>query len=657
MAVAANELFVFAGAGVSISPPAGLPMFNWLRDEVLQQLGLHTYVAGDPRADPARVAVAAGLAPEPFMMDLRLGGVAVSRWLELVLDGEPNAAHHALAQLAKRGATVWTVNFDLLIEKADPSLGVLAWPAAPIAAADIVKPHGSLGGELILGADQVLRGLEEAWRERLIADVAGRTVIFVGYSGRDLDFQPIWDQVLAHAREVVWFDQPDPAHPGELLDAQRRRLLLREVDARGALILRAAPDPDRAVARARPNSAADFVNWCSDQGLVSVAPTLISQMFAPPDIHYPPLEGERARARVTMLGHLGDYRAAQHERLAMLGRPGLSRQALAGMWEAAVTEANRPMRVMMLATRALPPVGRLAHVRDRAERKRLTALHREARHAAVLRATANLDENSLSTLLILRASALRLLGSLDEAADLADDAFDRARREDHAVRTAHAAFQKAIALVWAERSDDARLCLENQLRPYASLAANRWVAWSHFIEGTLAVRAADAPSALTALDLSERLFAAEALMDGVISVRLARLSARRLAGDDAGWRAEAERVRERGSSEGRDWRFYAARSDISKVALALERGEFARVHARDASLARRQFELAAACRYPLFASLGELGLACSGDGAAAANHARRALALAQPVGARLVLARAASLAADPGGPQAEVFFC
>jgi hypothetical protein len=86
-----------------------------------------TRSARQPAGGPARVAVAEGLAREPFKTDLRLGGVAVARWLGQVLEGEPNAAHQALAQLATgRGARAWTVNFDRFIEKADPSLRVLA---------------------------------------------------------------------------------------------------------------------------------------------------------------------------------------------------------------------------------------------------------------------------------------------------------------------------------------------------------------------------------------------------------------------------------------------------------------------------------------------------------------------------------------------------
>lgn len=654
----AAELFVFVGAGVSISPPSSLPMFNWLRDEILDQLELDAYVADRPQSDAARVAVAAGLAPEPFMSDLLLGKVELYPWLEEVLDGLPNAVHHALAQLAKRGARVWTVNFDRLIETADLSLRTLAWPDAPDPLADVIKPHGSLGGRLIVGADQVLRGLDPHWRKRLADDVDRRTVVFVGYSGRDLDFQPVWDDVLKSAREVLWFDQPDPDNPDLVDEAQRRRLLLREVDARGALTLVPAPDPPEAVdANARPNSGAHFVSWCADRGLVAVDPALLAQMFEPAEIHYPALEGDHARARVTMLGHLGDYRAAQRERIAMLRRPGSRRDALAGLVEAAVTEADRPVRAMMMATRALPPVGRFAAIRERAERKRLTALHREARHEAVLRATAHLDEKSLSTLLILRATALRLLGSLDEAAALADDAFHRARAEDHAVRAAHAAFQKAIALVWAERIAEAGLCLENELRPFASLAANRWVAWGHFIEGALAVRAGDAPSALAGFGLSERLFAAEALMDGVVSVRLARLAARRLDGDDARWRAEVGRIRQRDDGGGKDWRFYAQRSDISGLALALEEGEFARIHSRDPERARNSFARAASGRYPLFAGLGEVGLALSADGGERETHARRALDIAKPIGARLIITRAQALLSEEPGQGTEMFFC
>ena len=142
----AEQLFVFAGAGVSLSVPAGLPLFGWIRDQLLVQLGLDRYVPPSrpeaPRTEQQQAA--AGLVPEPFLLALQRGGVDVAAWLRGTLaGGEPNAAHVALAQLAVAGARVWTVNFDTLIERASPSsLQVCAWPDTPSGNAQLLKPHG-----------------------------------------------------------------------------------------------------------------------------------------------------------------------------------------------------------------------------------------------------------------------------------------------------------------------------------------------------------------------------------------------------------------------------------------------------------------------------------------------------------------------------------
>lgn len=114
--IRAESLFVFVGAGASLSIPAGLPVFDWLRDDVLWQLRLTQYVPGVRSERDGLAEVAAGLVPEPFMLELSRSGIDVQAWLSRVLSrGRPNAAHHALAQLAARGARIWTVNFDTLI--------------------------------------------------------------------------------------------------------------------------------------------------------------------------------------------------------------------------------------------------------------------------------------------------------------------------------------------------------------------------------------------------------------------------------------------------------------------------------------------------------------------------------------------------------------
>ena len=117
---------------------------------------------------------------------------------------------------------MWTTNFDTLIEQAAPeSFTVTAWPDRPTGSEQLLKPHGTLGGQLIFTADQVLQELDGHWESRLRHDVQDRVVIFVGYSGRDLDFQPIWDDVLESAARVLWFDLPDEQ------DWERKAQLLR----------------------------------------------------------------------------------------------------------------------------------------------------------------------------------------------------------------------------------------------------------------------------------------------------------------------------------------------------------------------------------------------------------------------------------------------
>ena len=138
--IRARELFIFVGAGASLSMPAGLPVFDWLRDEILHQLELDHM----PGRMGTMAEVAAGLVPEPFMLELSRAGVDVQRWLsQLLTAGKPNAAHHALAQLAMAGAQVWTVNFDTLIEQAaGGKLACVAWAGEPSIRAQLMKPHG-----------------------------------------------------------------------------------------------------------------------------------------------------------------------------------------------------------------------------------------------------------------------------------------------------------------------------------------------------------------------------------------------------------------------------------------------------------------------------------------------------------------------------------
>lgn len=652
----AGDLFVFAGAGISFPMPSNLPVFWRIRDAVLHDLGLVEYVEGHVDAEHDKVSVAHGLLPEPFVQSLVGAGVDVETWLFAVLGGAvPNTVHRVLAELAASGARVWTVNFDHLIEEAaGGSLEVTAWPSSPRPGADLMKPHGTLGGRLIVTAEQVLARLEDAWLEQLRADVSGRTVVFVGYSGNDLDFRPVWDDVLQAAAHVLWFDRSD-----DPVAQARKRVLLRRVAASGRLEF----PPCRSIAGHPPNPSYDFVRFCVDERLVSVdSDDLDALLESPGPTVWPPLPAAGIGAEAAVRGTLGDIDGARSALLRQARRGPGRAEALRALLRLTINHGDRPVATVLgLVSAFAPPVGPARRLRAVAHRKRVTILANQGRHRAVLRATRRPPADRASTELILRSASERYLVSLDAAADTGDRAVRLAVDEHHIVRVAHAAYQRAMSLVWAERLDEATECLESQLEPYASLAANRWVAWADFIAAALLVRssAPDAgDAALQRLDLSAARFGAEALIDGVVSVDTARLTARRRAGRRRGFADDVERLRTRIVGGGDGGRYYARAHRFSVDAIDLELAEHLRTHEGRPAAAMPLYRRLAGSPYPLHRALGWLGMAfVASDARRRQELARRARAVAEPFGARLVVARAQRILLGAPDADDELFFC
>ena len=680
MTVTADELFIFAGAGVSRSRPTALPVFDQLRNEVLRQLDLTKYIWRDGTTNPEKIA--GQLAPEEFMLQLSQAPVDVESWLTKVLSPNdrhrPNAAHRALAQLAAAGSKVWTVNFDTFIEAAaeeatahgDP-LRTVSWPATDLpAGAQLLKPHGSIPGKLIVTAEQVIGNLDPSWLKRLRDDVEGRTVLFIGYRGRDLDFRPLWQQVLRSARRVVWFDlwSLDEATGKPVMQETAEKCgLLPELYAEGRLELaRPAPLPPGAPPDSNHNPSWDFIAWCQERGLVTVDSQLIQQLFEPKAKknagepvapaepgeaeRFPALQGKTVWARSALQGLLGDYRGAREGYWKAASQPRDAPEAVKKLAVSYVMHGGNGIAAMLGLAALLPSVGRLATYKERARRLRLSALARTGRHRAVLQGTKSLPDDAVSVYLILRSQSLRLTGSLDEAAMIAGQARVKAAAEEHPFRLPNAAYQECQALLWAGRLDEVQVCLRDYLREYAKLGANRWSAWADFVEACLLIRREHGKEALRKCKEATMRFEAEGLIDGVVSVKTAALTAYRLTGEAADYTKTLDALkavirRNPDDKSGRS-RYYTRKNDFTEASIMNDEAEFLRRRGGngDRQRAWELYQRTAASPYRLQSALGHLGLALleAAKASADSDHAATAREIAKEIGFRLVVDRQAN---------------
>jgi hypothetical protein len=250
-------------------------------------------------------------------------------------------------------------------------------------------------------------------------------------------------------------------------------------------------------------------------------------------------------------------------------------------------------------------------------------------------------------------------GSLDEAADLAARARIKASKEKHPVRLAHAAFQECLTLLWAERLEEMRTCLDDYLRPYAKLAANRWMAWADFVEAGWEVHKGHGDAAMAKYEDAKIRFTAEGLADGLISVRTAQLAVYRLLHDHTEYAkalAEVTALSREGTTNAR---YYTRRNKFTAASIANDQAEFARCGERDLNAATVMYERTANCKYPLQKALGYLGLGLiQANRGQPPSHAATALRIAEDISFGLVAARSRELIARPSSPSSarEMYF-
>lgn len=639
-----RRLLVFAGAGLSMSAPSGLPGFIALRDGVLVDLGLEKCVPPweeDPSTYTGTQSIVSALEPELFMEVLRstVGRPEVETWLTSALSqGSPNAGHLAVAQLFRAGAHVWTVNFDRMIETAtQPPLPVVAAPAVPGSARAVLKPHGTLGGELAVTARDALRALPSAWRERLRHDLGEcDMVVFIGYRGQDLDFMPEWDALIGD-RQVLWFDLADA-------DRERRRRLLPTAESAGTLHF---PEPSSSNP-AMPNPTYDFVEWCNEHGWTSVPADLIATLAEPrtkPQV--PNLGGDLDLAAASVLAYIGQVRPAAARYLSQALKGEHRRDAIRAGTRLLVDHGGGLMAAALAGTEwAQYVIARLAHRsndarRDRLRRKRASIRFNQGRHAAVLALTEGAATDRDVTLRVLRAGSLRYSDDLAAAVRETAAALGVASKDGHPIRCANAALQFGYALLWSGDFTRLRAMIPDQLRPYANVAAARWVAWADTLEASCLIQFGETAAARALLDRAILRFGSEGLIDGLIAAQLTSLVAYRQA-DDRVERAATRRALTRThSARTRGTTFLTRSSRFRLDALWLEDAEFSFWCRGDATTAVRLATRVAQSPHPLQSASGHLCLAAAApDRGDRADHARFARAVAERLGARFIAEQA-----------------
>jgi hypothetical protein len=216
------DVVLFAGAGVSRN--SGAPGFKQLRDFFLSPvLGEDVEAIGMQDLSPEQIfdALDDGL---PSTHE----AIRAELW-RACERGEPNRNHYALALLGSAGGSVWTPNFDTLIERAASRLGI-GWQA--LTSAQLLDPppqheqplvikklHGSFPytGDpprepavhdypLLFQRTALWNRLQKAWSDRLAVAVAGRHVYLYGHRGADLDIMPVLLEILPSAAAVQWWE-------------------------------------------------------------------------------------------------------------------------------------------------------------------------------------------------------------------------------------------------------------------------------------------------------------------------------------------------------------------------------------------------------------------------------------------------------------------
>ena len=182
-----DKLVIFAGAGVSMNPPANLPSFHVLADEIASATGR----ARNEDEGPVEYFTRISDDGEPVHQ-------AIASLFE-TKNPQPNSLHHNLLGLFAGPAQprIVTTNFDLLFEEAETIGASTAYTAPALPPGHrftgVVHLHGAVNdpADMVITLPDISRAyLMEGWALNFLKQMFSEfTVLFVGYSHDDIMMQ------------------------------------------------------------------------------------------------------------------------------------------------------------------------------------------------------------------------------------------------------------------------------------------------------------------------------------------------------------------------------------------------------------------------------------------------------------------------------------
>lgn len=217
---------LFVGAGISMSPPAGLPDWLKLRDFTLEALSekdetISKYISKLTSKEMLSIPGKKGMTPEVVASVVTKHTIGYFNSLKAFENGHPNENHHLIALLAQKGyiKNIITTNFDTYIEKAFEYYNVeyrcfrsdmefrkfeyLANPEKP----QILKIHGciSVPHTITATVEKEAQGLSFYQSLAVQQLIQNHQILFWGYSGWDLKIDLNYLGMVSHKETAPGF--------------------------------------------------------------------------------------------------------------------------------------------------------------------------------------------------------------------------------------------------------------------------------------------------------------------------------------------------------------------------------------------------------------------------------------------------------------------